>query len=228
MYTQPVLAVMRGRARVALLGVLVAALACYPGGSPTGVEDFDAAITLYDQEVNFASFATWAMPDSVVHLVPEGIDPDRLPELSREFDDLILDLVETNMNAAGYTREFNADANGADLIMLVGAIAVENTNYWVSQPWWDWYGYWPGWGFPGYPGYGPGYGWYYPPTYVGSTSFDQGTLALTLVDPNRGDGEELPVVWTGIVRGLAGQANTSSRLTTEINQVFAQSPYLGR
>ena len=166
------------------------------------------------------------MPDSVVH-VSGGIGDD-LINLSRDHDDLILDLVADNMADAGYTREMDPETSGADLIIMVSAIGVEKTEYWAVTDWWGYWGWYPGWGYPGYPGYGPGYGYYYPPTYVGTTEFDQGSLVLTLVDPNAGEGEILPVVWSGVVRGLLGYGGESARITRGINQAFTQSPYLGR
>jgi hypothetical protein len=214
------------RAIFAVLGLAFVAGACYPGDGPTNVQDLDVVLTVYDQDTNFGGFQTFAMPDTVLH-VSADIGDDILP-LPRTYDDLILGVVANNMTAAGYTRELDAEANGADLVMLVGAIGVEKTQYWVYQDWWSYWGWWPGWGYPGYPGYGPGYGWYYPPTYVGGTSFEQGSLVMTLVDPNAGDGEAIPVIWSGVVRGLLNYGGEANRLTNTINQAFTQSPYLGR
>ena len=212
--------------RSAALVLVVAAGACYPGDGPTNVQDLDIVLTLYDQEINFRSFQTFAMPDTVLHVSNDTLDI--LIPVSRENDELILDLVAENMIAAGYFREFDNHANGADLVMLVGAIATEQTEYWVYQDWWGYWGYWRGWGYPGYPAYGPGYGWYYPPTYVGSTTFEQGSLVLTLVDPNAAGIDGVPVIWSGVVRGLLNYGGETGRITSGIDQAFSQSPYLGR
>ena len=211
---------------LAALGLVLSAAACYPGDGPANVQDLDVVLTVHDEEVNFASFQTFAMPDTVVHV--SGDENDDIIDLSRAYDDLILDLVAANMAAVGYTRELDPETNGADLIMLVGAIGVERTEYWAYQGWWGYWGWYPGWGYPGYPGYGPGYGWYYPPGYVGSTTFEQGSVVLTLVDPNGGDGEAIPVVWGGAIAGLLGYGGEEARITNTINQAFTQSPYLGR
>ena len=213
--------------RWAAFGLVLSAAACYPGDGPQNVQDVDVVLTMYDEDVNFASFQTWAMPDTVLHLSSDTLE--NIIELPRVHDDLILDLVASNMAAAGYTRELDPQTNGADLIMLVGAIGVERTEYWVYYDWWYYWGYYPGWGYPGYPSYGPGYGYYYPPAYVGSTTFEQGSVVLTLVDPSQGDGERIPVVWTGAVAGLLSESSVpESRITSTINQAFTQSPYLGR
>ena len=218
---------LRGRNGIlAALGLVLAVGACYPGDGPTNVQDVDVVLTLYDQTVNFGSFQTFSMPDSVVHVT--GSIGDDIITLPRTNDELILGLVANNMTAAGYTREMDPEVNGADLIMLVGAIATEQTEYWVYQDWWSYWGWYPGWGYGGYPGYGAGYGWYYPPTYVGSTSFEQASIVLTLIDPTKGDGDAVPVVWSGVIRGLLNYGGEAARITSAVNKAFTQSPYLVR
>jgi hypothetical protein len=211
---------------LAALGLVLATGACYPGDGPANVQDLDVTLTIYDESVNFAGFQTFAMPDTVVEVSNDTLDA--LIPISRANDELILDLVADNMASVGYTRELDPVDNGADLILLVSAIGVEKTDYWVYQDWWYYWGYYPGWGYPGYPSYGPGYGWYYPPTYVGSVTYEQGTLLLTLIDPNAADGTAVPVIWSGAIRGLMNQGSSSTRITNGINQAFSQSPYLGR
>jgi len=212
--------------RLVALGLVLSIAACYPGSGPTNVQDLDVVLTWHDPDVDFGTFLTFAMPDSVLHV--SGDEDDDIIDLPRTHDELILELVADNMMAAGYEREFDPEEEGADLILLVGAIATEKTEYWVSQDWWYWWGWYPGWGYPGYPGYGPGSGWYFPPWYGGSTTFEQGSLVLTLVDPNGGDEEDVPVYWTGVVRGLLNYGGEAARLTKTINQAFTQSPYLNR
>lgn len=214
-------AIFRGWGRLAVLGLGLSVGACYPGDGPTNVEDLDVVMTVHDEDVTFSSFQTYAMPDTVVHItgpeVGEGID---IIPLTREYDEMILDLAADNMAAAGYMREVDLeDALDADLVLLVGAIGTEKTQYWVGGGWWGWWGY--------YPGY-PGYGWGWPPYYYGSTTLEQGTLMLTLLDPTGGEGQEGKVVWSGIVRGLLGYSGAQGRITESINQMFTQSPYLSQ
>lgn len=216
---------LRGWGRLATLGLVLSGAACYPEDGPTNVQDLDVVLTIHDQDVDFAEFATYAMPDTVLHV--SGDEDDDIIDLPRTYDDMILQLVADNMEDAGYVREMDPQTNEADLILLVGAIGTEKTDYWASGGWWGYWGWYPGWGYPGYPGYGPGYGWGYPP-YVGSTTFEQGTLVLTLVDPLAGDDEELPVIWSGAGRGLLNYGGAEGRITSSINQMFSQSPYLGR
>jgi len=213
----------------ALLALTLSVAACYPGDAPSNVQDLDVVLTVHDDAVDFGDFTTYAMPDTVLHIV--GEDDSNIIELPRDYDDLILDLVADNMASAGYLREMAPETNGADLILLVGAVGVERTSYWYSGGcYWSCWGWYPGWGYPGYPGYGPGWGWGYPP-YIGSSKFEQGAVLLTLVDPNgdTGGGDKVPVVWAASGSGLLkGEGSGGPRITNAINQMFSQSPYLGR
>ena len=212
-------------ARLAPLGLVLFGAGCYPGDGPANVQDLDVVLTVHDRDVDFDEFVTYAMPDTVLHV--SGDEDDDIIDLPRTYDDMILDLVAANMAAAGYDREMDPLTNGADIILLVSAIGTEKTTYWGSGGWWGWWGWYPGWGYPGYPGYGPGYDWVYPP-YFGSTTFELGTVVLTLVDPLKADEKDIPVIWSGAGRGLLGSSGAESRITSSINQMFSQSPYLGR
>lgn len=210
------------RASLAALVGLVAVAGCYPGSTNLADEDYDIVITVYDDEADFASYRTYALPDTVIHI--EDSDDVDIIELPRDFDDLILDLAEANMDALGYVREFDPEANGVDLILLASAVGTESTE-WFYGGWW---GYW-GW-YPGYPpGWGPGWGWGPPPGYIGGVRIEQGSVVLTLIDPELagGDDEEVPVVWAGAMRGLLSGGGAEARITESLNQAFAQSPYLG-
>jgi hypothetical protein len=213
------------RGLLALMGFLMALSACYPGDGPSNVQDLDVVLTIHDEDVDFGGFATYAMPDSVVHIV--GDEGSGTIELPRDYDDLILELAADNMASAGYLREMNPENTGADLILLVGAVGTEKTHYWYGGGcYWSCWGWWPGWGY--YPPYGPGYGWGYPP-YVGSTTFEKGTIILTLIDPEGDAGEDrVPVVWSGALTGVLSGSGGNGRITYGINQMFTQSPYLGR
>jgi hypothetical protein len=209
-----------------ILGFSAAVGGCYPG-ELTNVQDADVVLTVHNESVDFGSFQSFAMPDSVVHV--SGKIGDDLINVPRTFDDLILDLAAANMASLGYTRELSPETNGADLILQVAVVGVEKTEYWVYQDWWGYWGWYPGWGYYP-PTYGPGWGYYYPPTYVGSSTFEQGTILLTLVDPNDPDTEDrtIPVVWSGAGRGLLSGGGAEARITRGVNKMFTQSPYLGR
>ena len=215
----------RAMAAGTALGLLLYLPACYPG-NPTDAQQLDVVITTRDTTANITAATTYAMPDSVVHW--EADSAEGIIDLTREFDDLILSTVRTNMANYGYQLEAEPENNGADLVMLVSAVGTRTSNWYVSGGWWGGWGWWPGWGWGGWPGYGPGWGWYWPP-YVGNVTYEQGTVLLLLFDPNAPvQGDSLGVLWGGAVRGLLQASSTPSeqRITQGINRAFEQSPYL--
>ncbi len=205
------------------LGLALVVASCYPG-DVSSVSELDVVATVRDQSANFGTISTFALPDTIIHL---DIGEGNQVELSRAFDDLILSEVVTQLEALGYMREADPLTNGADAVVLVSAFAVEQTNAYVSYPWWNYWGSYPGWGF--WPGYGPGWGWGYPPT-VSTVSYEQGTLLISLIDVNNPDTqmETLPIIWVAAASGILSSAGVSeTRLVTNIRQAFIQSPYLG-
>ena len=205
----------------ALAGALLTAASCYPGGA-TNVQQLDLVITTHDETVDFTSFSTYALLDSVVHIDLEDNNNDDL--LTRANDALILSQIRSNIEALGYVEEADPVNNTPDVIFLVGAWAITTTNIYVSYPWWDWYGWYPGWGCCG-----PGYGWGYP-SYPAVVRYDTGTLLITMVDPTkiRADVNTLPVIWVAGLNGLlqGSEASILARITNSIDQAFDQSPYL--
>lgn len=209
---------------VCLFAVTSFMVGCYPGG-PTDLSELDVVVTSYDVDFDFSKPVTYALADSVAHLG----DPDEAGyvELSRDYDDLILERIEAELDAYGWTRELSPETNGADLFVLPSAVGSTTWVLYSYYPYsyWGWY---PGWGY--YPGY-PGYGWGYPPYYT-ATSYSTGTLFIDMVDPNAADPVEMtiPVRWTGTLSALLGAsaAPTNQRITDGIHQAFVQSPYLVR
>lgn len=218
----------RPPSRIARWGVvpLVALAAglggCYPGSTDLGDDEYDIVLTIRDESVDFGAYRTYVLPDTVIHIE----DRDGVIELPRDQDDLILSVVAANMESLGYERELDPEANGSDLVLLVAAVGTESVDWFYGY--WDWWGWWPGWGYYP-PGFGPGWGWGYPPGYIGAVRIEQGGVLMTLVDPAAvdSDSQELPVVWAGAVRGLLSGGNAEGRLTDGINQAFDQSSYLG-
>jgi hypothetical protein len=203
----------------ALAGALLGLASCYPGDL-TNIQQVDLVVTAHDDTVTFTSFATYALVDSVVHI--DLVDNANDSLLTREHDAVILSEVRAGIEAMGYVEEMDPGNTTPDVIVLVGALAVEKDAY-FSYGWWPYWGYYPYW-----PGYGPGYGWGYPAT--GKVSYGVGTLVTILLDPNRADiGDmEAPVLWVAAVNGLLGSSSTATaaRITTGIRQSFDQSPYL--
>ncbi|TDI76934.1 MAG: DUF4136 domain-containing protein [Bacteroidetes bacterium] len=209
-----------------LLTASLAMSACYPSSGGLSVEDLDVVATVYDPEVDFSNYRTFAMPDSVVHLLPDDADPDD-DNISRSFDELILREVAQGLTDLGYVRVLEPDPdNPPDLYAFVSISTTQWAGY-VGYPWWGgwgWYGgYPPGWG----PGWGPGYPWYGGGVVY---SYETGTLFVDLVDPERQDAptREIGTTWIGALNGLLenSSAGTATRLNTGIRQMYEQSAYL--
>ena len=211
----------------ALAGALLLFASCYPGGV-TSVDQLDVALTAHDDTVNFQSFTTYFLLDSVVHIDYEDNMADSL--LDRSNDALILMEVRSGIEAMGYVLEPNPDVTQPDVTLLVGAIATENDVF-FAWGWWPWWGWGGGWGGCCY---GPGWGWGWPPTGgVGRVTYEVGTLMIAMVDPGRpsnpdGPIDLAPVMWLAALNGVLTGSSISqqSRITTLIRQAFDQSPYL--
>jgi hypothetical protein len=195
------------------LAALSFLVSCYPGDELT-VSETDVVVTLFDKSVDFSAYTTYAMPDTIIHLVPEGEDDD----VSRAYDDEILSDIADNMIAMGYTLE--NDPALADVHVLVSATVQDYTGY----AYYGWYwGYW-------YGDYPPYWGWYpwYPSGGV-AYSYSVGTILITMTDPGRTDssGERVPPIWSAGLNGLADKGTNAQRIADGIDQAFAQSQYLG-
>jgi hypothetical protein len=178
-------------------------------------KDFDAVVTAYntDYQDEFENNRTFAMPEEVFDLSDLADDPI---DLNGKYNQLVLDRVADNMAELGYDRVPIAGdpfemVTDADVIVYVGAVAQEN---WV-------YG----------SGYYCSYGWcwYYPVNGV-AVNFDNGTIILTMVDPDLAEevdagNANIPVVWSGGLRGLLGY-HSPSEVEGGIDQAFDQSQYL--
>ena len=208
----------------ALAGALLTGASCYPG-EVTSIQQLDLVVTVHDSTVDFTSYTTYALLDSVVHIDRENNNNDNL--LNRDNDALMLSQIRSNIEALGYVEEMDPANNTPDILFLVGAFGITNTDIYVSYPWWGWYGWYPYW-----PCCGPGYGWGYPSVPV-VVQYDTGTLAISLVDPARAVGVDpntLPVIWLAGINGLlsGSEASITARIINAIDQAFSQSPYLGR
>lgn len=212
----------RGRSRSALGWLVVAATiaaACYPY-DVTSTSQLDVVATAHDSSKNFGAVQTYVLLDSVVHVV---IDSSNAIEIGREHDALIIDKIEENLQALGWSgvRYKEGDPlppNVPDVALLVSATASRSTTVWYPwNPWWGWY---PGWGW-GCVTCWPGYG------YPVVTQTDAGTLAMNMIETaTTAPNDTVPVVWIGALRGVLSGGGSATRLTNGINQAFNQSPYL--
>lgn len=196
----------------AALACAAAALlaSCYPGDDLT-VSESDVVITAFNEAIDFSTLVDYVLSDTVIHLVPEGEDDD----ISRAYDDEMLDSVRDNLNQLGFNEL--ADPDAADVLVAVAVTASEYTGYYSYSPcyYYCWY-------------YPPSWGWYYPP-YVSSYNFTIGTIFINMaqrVDPGASEGD-VPVAWVAALNGYSDSSSNLSRIRKGIDQAFAQSQYLG-
>jgi len=205
--------------KAGLLSLMLMALlsACTPD-LPDYISDYDLVYTKEYKAFNFAAVKTYNLPDTVIY-DSAGRVTDK-----HQYDDLIISTIKSNLNALGWSEIKNGKADV--LVLATGNSTLYGSC--VSYCGWCYWYWYPGWGYYP-PGWGGGWGWYYP-TDIVCSSYNAGTVSVAITNPNAppGSSKQLPVTWVGILNGLVevSDAEIRSRITTNINQMFIQSPYL--
>jgi hypothetical protein len=206
---------------VAALCLLAAGTwSCAPDSGFNSIADYDVVITTYVPDADFSGKRTYAMPDSVAHVIDEDNPPTE--EVSREFDELILTTVAEQIELLGYEAEPDPENNTPDIFIPVTVAASSVTGiYYDWVPVWGWYPWWPGWG--------AGWGTYYP--VATSYTYSMGTIFIDMWDVENADEEaqRVPVIWNAAINGVLGDTaqGAASRIESSIVKAFDQSPYLG-
>jgi uncharacterized protein DUF4136 len=208
------------------VGILVGALAagCYPGGLET-VSQTDLVATFFQKGVDFTAKNTYNMPDSIVDV---GVAAGASSTLDHKYDAQILAKIRSGLQAMGYTR---VTTTKPDVVVIVSAIKVDNYSAWVGYPWWPYWGWWGGWD-----AYWPccsaasSPSWYYPWSPVVVTGYTSGSLFINMIDPAAVTPEpnQALSIWAAAINGMleGTDAEILARINTNIDQAFAQSPYL--
>jgi hypothetical protein len=220
---------LRGLTVVVLIAAsTVAMYSCYPN-SPESAEEFDVVATFYDQEANFSGFSTfYSRTDSIIQIEIPGAQN---LVISHDYDKKLLKQISDKFISRGYSRVADPQATKPEMAVLVSAAATTEYDPYASNPWFD---FWGGW-FADSLGvnvdvtWGLDYSWY-----TGSVvySYDVGALVVMLLDIRNVDDTtaraDIPVLWMGSFNGLLSGSNVSieSRVSTAIDQMFEQSPYL--
>ena len=188
-----------------LIGIIFLMVSCYPGEIDS-YEETDIVFTNYEKSFDFASAGTYAMPDQVVKVTGnliEGQDPEFVSE---PYNTQILNNIQSNMTALGWTKV--DDPADADVTLMPAVWTNTTVVYWYDY--WCWYYY-----------YYCGWGYYYP--YY--TTYTTGTMVMTMVASGEGYVEPSSV-WTAAINGLLSGSSDVSRINKSIDQAFIQSPYL--
>lgn len=201
--------------------VLAFQWACYPKGAEY-TDELDLVYTNYSSDIDFTTFRTYAISDSIVKITGDAIsDPDgdgKPTFLSAANAKVIIDQVKSNMGKYGWTLVDKR--NQPDAFILVSTMTTTNIYYYYDWWYWGWY----------YPGYYPGWGWYYPgyyyPPYI--TGYRSGSIFMQMIDNKTAWVDNAPVIWSCIINGLAegGSSNIAARTQINIDQAYTQSPYL--
>jgi Domain of unknown function (DUF4136) len=197
-------------------------------------------VTKFDPDANFASYATFAMPDSIV--LRRSLDPlDSLdaavaaPEnLDPAIANPMLDEISAQLTSRGYTRV--ARTQGPDLGVVVTAVELVRVEQVSYGAWWN-----VGTAAPSYWGYNGAI--FASPVAYETIAWQTGTVVVELADlrgprdaalavPNVTvdaglSGAEIRVVWAAIIHGVIRQDTTAPPIDS-LRQAFAQSPYLRR
>jgi hypothetical protein len=195
---------------LALIALLVFFLSgCYPDKIDY-VDEYDLAATHVLEDADFSNYLTFAVIDTVMHVSEDGEDD---PNLSRDNDDFIINEIRTNMLELGYIEDENPDTTDLpDLVLAISAVSSDYYYYYGGYCYyWYWY-YCPGWGYPVYAG-----------------SYTIGTLVVDIWDTEAAQREDRNgIIWTGFVDGIlsGNSSQIQQRLDKQINQLFAQSPYM--
>jgi len=211
-----------------VLPVLALLFSCSPEFDAT-TEDMDLSITRVNDEQDFTAYQTFFMYDTVIH-----ITDDENADVEGKFDDQIISEVRQHFLDLGWTEitDTTDHENTADVSIMLSAVAVDI--YFYYYYWWDWWYWYPwDWWYPGYPGYPIFPGYPTNPSYgysVGTVMIDMADMAELVQPVKKNESPKIPILWTGAVNGLlvGSDEYISKRITTQIDQVFKQSPYLSR
>jgi hypothetical protein len=209
---------------LAAVALLLSFGACYPGDI-SSVEETDVVLTVHSGN-DFSGYSTYAMPDTVIDVCENAADPEceNALDIDHSYDAQILAQAADRLQGYGYERmpiDEVDENNLPSVFVIVTVSATERTSATVWWPWWGWGGWWPGWG----PGWGPGY------PAVSVTRWNQGTLEITMIDPEdtEPDQQIFNVQWDATLSGVLSSANgpiNTDRVDRGIQQAFDQSTYL--
>lgn len=193
--------------------ILILLNACYPD-SAIYPEETDIVYTNYASGVDFQGIKYYTMHDSVLRISEEA---KSIPYFS-DYDDLLINHFETNLQKRGYVKVDEQDSIPADIVIVISDLSYIQVNYyWNYIP----YGYF-------YPQYynedmNAFYSLPHPSSVLVSSSSYIMVDMLEYISPSVADTAQ--VYWRGISNGVL-TSNMEARLINNIDRMFVQSPYL--
>ena len=208
-----------------LLLLLAACSAPYPENNLVGSEK-DVYITNYDNTVDFRSYKTFMITDSVISI--SSNDEEKGKVLSAG-DKLMLQEIAAEMIRNGYTEVKDTSVK-PDVAIVVTKIrsTYTGTEYYNNYNYYNYgYGYY-NYYDPFYWGY-PGYNYYYPNYYYAYTyTITNGSIGIDMLDlKNAVSSNSIKIIWSGmIISKNSNPSNDRNRVSEGIRGLFKQSQYL--
>jgi len=170
-------------------------------------------VTNHDSTVNFSSYKTYNLADSVA-----VIDNGYATKEKTATDQAYITAVDKYMQERGYTK-VTKDQN-PDLALTVNRIYQTSSSVVTYGDYYDYYGgYWD----PYYWG-DAGYGYYVPYAYS-VYEITEGAISLDMLDlKNASTNNKISLVWNGLIRGEG--IFDASIADTQVKALFDQSTYI--
>lgn len=193
--------------------------ACHKEPYPQDGDNGYLVYTSPGKDVNFKNYKTFDIADSLLIIG----EKDK-PVYSQSQSALaLIQAYRINMEKAGFI--YTPSNQDADLgVQLTYVIKTERYVKYYDDPYWwlDYPGYWPS----GYWGNWTGY--YYPRPVVYTYTTNALLADIVNLTGEQDAGKPLEVLWTSYIGGPASSSLQLDiqRLTSAVDQAFAQSPYL--
>jgi len=201
-------------AGMSLLIILIAACRKEPVNNLSS-EESRIYITNHDSTVNFSSYQTFSIADSVA-----VIDGNQVSGQFNATDQAFVTAVKNKMQQLGYTLVDKKDH--PDLGISVSRIINTSTGVINYNDYWNDYG---GYYDPFYWGYS-GYGYGAPSWGFATYQVKEGLLSIDMVDLKNAstNNNQIKVLWNGMIRGSGIFDATTA--ASQVNALFDQSSYL--
>ena len=193
--------------------------ACHKEPYPQDSDNEYLVYTSSGKDVNFKNYKTFDIADSLL-----VIGEKDKPVYSQSQSALaLIQAYRINMEMAGFI--YTPSNPDADLgVQLTYVIKTERYVKYYDDPYWwlDYPGYWPA----GY--WGSWTGYYYPRPVVYTYTSNALLADIVNLTGEQEEGKPLEVLWTSYIGGPASSSlqQDVQRLTSAVDQAFAQSPYL--
>ena len=193
--------------------------ACHKEPYPQDSDNEYLVYTSPGKDVNFKNYKTFDIADSLL-----VIGEKDKPVYSQSQSALaLIQAYRINMEKAGFI--YTPSNPDADLgVQLTYVIKTERYVKYYDDPYWwlDYPGYWPA----GY--WGSWTGYYYPRPVVYTYTSNALLADIVNLTGEQEEGKPLEVLWTSYIGGPVSSSlqQDVQRLTSAVDQAFAQSPYL--